>query len=62
MKSITIEYIKKVIQKWDDGKIAATTHYYKIARRALATIGDEMTFEERSSVVGIVEVYNMNQP
>jgi hypothetical protein len=61
MKNITIEYIKKVIQKWDAGQIAATDYYYKVARRALATIGDDLTSEERSSVIGIIEVYNMNQ-
>jgi len=61
MKNISLEYVRKVIARWDNGEIHATTYYYRIAREALACFDGYLNSEERSSIIGIIEVYNMSK-
>jgi hypothetical protein len=59
MKKLTEAYVKSLIQKWDNGEIYATTYYYRIARRILKEF--DLQGEDHSSIIGIVEVYNMSK-
>lgn len=58
---MTLATAKRIAAKWDANKISATAYYCAQCRIALQEHRDNLTNDELSLIIGLVEYYNMNQ-
>lgn len=56
--NVSFEYAKKLAEKWEDGTITVTPHYYRAAKECLNAFRDYLSPCHHSLLVGMVEFYN----
>lgn len=61
MRTVSLEYAKKLARRWESGQIPATDYYYQQARRCLDAFRDFLPAKEHGLLVGLVEFYNHHQ-
>lgn len=56
--NVSLDYAKKLADRWENDEIPASDYYYRQARKMLRIFGDFLSTEKYNSLVGLIEFYN----
>jgi len=57
-KEISLNYAKRLAERWANGEITATPYYYNMARKSLNCFRNFLSQEHHSLLCGLIEFYN----
>lgn len=60
-KQLSLDYAKKLAERWNSGAIPTNRYYYLQASECIAVFKDYLSDDHYSLLAGLVEYYNLKK-